>query len=275
MEEERHEVYERIPWETLEKKGTDRRWLAYAVAGAVVVGALGYTFIQNRPLPLPETVPTAVEQAVVPTASSTLGEVPIAPLPTTASPLVIAEADLYAVDPERLIDRAAAHAEWFAVEYFGVDGSVESSQTLAGLMPEGIPLPQAPEGIQIFVDWVGATTVYEVDVVSFDVEVAVRSMRSDGGGAFVRQPTRIATLRVQIGEDGLPRVLTPPMVATATTLTSSQLELVPVPDEMRIQLEASHGPVIGGQTNADGEWRVVVMATDVDGVARPTTIVVP
>jgi hypothetical protein len=207
--------------------------------------------------------------------SATLAEVPIAPLPTNASPLVVAEADLYAVDPERLVDQVTAHAEWFAVEYFGVDGSAESSQALAGLMPEGVPLPVAPEGIQVFVDWVGATSVVEIDVLSFDVEVAVRSLKSEGGGAFARQPTRIATLRVQIGDDGLPRVLTPPLVVTATQPTSSQLELVPVPDELRVQLEASHGPVIGGQTNADGEWSVVVMATDVDGVARPTTIVVP
>jgi hypothetical protein len=48
-----------------------------------------------------------------------------------------------------------------------------------------------------------------------------------------------------------------------------------VPEEIRAQLEASHGPVIGGQVMANGEWSVVVMATDLDGVVRPVTINVP
>ena len=209
------------------------------------------------------------------TARGPVTPIPIAPISTVATPLVVAEADLYAVDPERLIDQAAAHAEWFTVEYFGVGGSAESSQALASLMPEGIPLPEAPEGVQVFVDWVAATSVVEVDVLIFEVEVAVRSLRSGRDGVLVRQPTRIATLRVKLGGDGLPRVVAPPMVRTTDALSSSSLELVPVPDEIRVQLEASHGPVIGGQATANGGWSVVVMATDLDGVARPTTINVP
>ena len=35
MEPERNEVYERIPWETLEEKKPDRQWLMLAVAGAI------------------------------------------------------------------------------------------------------------------------------------------------------------------------------------------------------------------------------------------------
>ena len=276
MEEERHEVYERIPWETLEKNGADRQWLAYAIAGAVVVGALAYTFMQNRPLPLPDPTEAAVEQPVASAAA-----VPIAPVTITSTPMVVAEADLYAeadlfaVDPERLIDQAAAHAEWFAVEYFAVDGSAESSQTLVSLMPEGIPLPEAPEGVQIFVDWVTATSVAELEPLVYEVEVAVRSLRSGSDGVFVRQPTRIAAIRVRLGDDGLPSVLSPPVVTTATAFSPSPLDLVPVPDEIRLQAEASHGPVLGGQSTADGKWRVVVMATGVDGVARPTTVIMP
>lgn len=270
MEEERNEVYERIPWETLEKQGTDRQWLAYAVAGAVVVGALAYTFMQNRPLPPLDSVPVAVVQPTAPMAA-----IPIAPATTLGTPVVIAEADLYAVDPERLIDQAAAHAEWFAVEYFGVDGSTESSETLAGLMPEGVPLPQAPEGVQVFVDWVAATSVVEVDILAFEVEVAVRSLRSGSDGVFVRQPTRIATLRVILGDDGLPRIAAPPLVANADALIPSPLELVLVPEEIGGPLEAKYGTVVGGQTMADGRWRVVVMSADVDGVVRPITVIVP
>ena len=49
MTEERNEVYERIPWETLEKKGGDRQWLLMAFAVAVVVGALAFSFMQSQP----------------------------------------------------------------------------------------------------------------------------------------------------------------------------------------------------------------------------------
>ena len=78
-----------------------------------------------------------------------------------------------------------------------------------------------------------------------------------------------------VGDDGLPRVVAPPFVRTTDALTPSPLELVAVPEEIRAQLEASHGPVIGGQVMANGEWSVVVMATDLDGVVRPVTINVP
>jgi len=270
MQEERQEVYERIPWETLEKKGADRQWLAYAVAGAVVVGALAYTFMQNRPIPALDTAPVAVEQPLPQVAM-----IPTAPVTTAAAPRVLAEADLFAVDPERLIDRAAAHAEWFAMEYFGFDGSAESGRTLAGLMPEGVPPSEAPEGVQVFVDWVGATSVLEIESLVYDIEVVVRALQSGSDGVFVRQPTRIATIRVTLGVDGLPRVVAPPLVTTADAPAPAPLELVPVPDELRKQLEDSHGRVIGGQAMADGRWRVVLMATDVDGVARPTTIIAP
>jgi len=270
MEEERHEVYERIPWETLEKQGNDRQWLAYAVAGAVVVGALAYTFMQNRPIAMPDTLPIGVEQPTAPVAV-----VPVAPATTGMLPLIVSEADLYAVDPERLVDQAAAHAEWFAVEYFGVDGSAESSLALAGLMPEGVPPPEAPEGVQVFVDWVAATKSTEVDVLTYEVEVVVRSLQSQSDGVFVRQPTRIATVRVTLDDNGQPHVAAPPSVATSVVLTPSSLALVAVPDDLRFQLEANHGPVVGGQAMPDGKWSVVVMTTDLDGVVRPTTIIAP
>jgi len=270
MDEEKHEVYERIPWESLEKQGTDRQWLAYAIAGAVVVGALAYTFMQNRPLPVAEPRPVAVENAVTPTVA-----IPIAAATTLATPLVVTEADLYAIDTERLIDQATAHAEWFAVEYFGVDGSAESGEALAGLLPGGVPMPEAPEGVQVFVDWVVATSVVEVGALAYEVEVVVRSLQSDGDGAFVRQPTQVATVRVSVDDAGQPRVDAPPEVETLTALSPSALELAEVPDELRIQLETTHGPVIGGQAMDDGGWRIVVMATSLDGVVRPTTIIVP
>ena len=49
----RFEVYERIPWETLDKQSGDRQWLVIAVAGAVAVGALAYSFVKSQPAPSP------------------------------------------------------------------------------------------------------------------------------------------------------------------------------------------------------------------------------
>ena len=137
MEPERQEVYERIPWETLEKKGSDRQWLLYAVAGSVVLGALAYSFIRNQPAEIPPPATAeAASAAVSSVPATTTTAVPVAPQASTvASPLVVAEADLYAVDPERLIDQAATHAEWFAVEFVAYDGSERSAKTLAGLLP--------------------------------------------------------------------------------------------------------------------------------------------
>ncbi|HSK06208.1 MAG TPA: hypothetical protein VK990_01725, partial [Acidimicrobiia bacterium] len=61
MEPERNEVYERIPWETLEEKKSDRQWMTLAIAGAIVLGALAYSFMSNRPpaIAVATTVPAA------------------------------------------------------------------------------------------------------------------------------------------------------------------------------------------------------------------------
>ncbi len=271
MDEERNEVYERIPWETLEKQGGDRQWLLIAVAGAVAVGALAYSFMKNQPPPAPVAqVAEAVAESPVTWSTS-----PPVPVSAVITPLVVAEADLYAVNPERIIDQARAHAEWFAVEYFGMDGSDESQTTLGSLLPSGIPLPDAPEGVQVFVDWVGAQTVTETAPLTYDVEVMVRSLMAQGEEGFVRQPTRVVTIGVVIGDDGLPRVARPPMVTVQGVSSPMTLALTPLPAETQVQVESVYGPVIGGEQLPDGRWRVVVMAQGVDGVRRPTTVVVP
>lgn len=274
MDQERQETYERIPWEALERPRGDRQWLMVAVAGAVAVGALAYSFVAGRP-PAPPLAEPEVPAAVETAPTIPLGTVPPVPVTTVASPILVAEADLYAVDPERLIDRVAAHAEWFAVEYFTVDGSEESRATLASLLPSGVPLPEAAEGTQVFVDWVGAQQVTEAGSLVFEVEVLVRSLRAEGEGGFVRQPARLAVVRVMIGDDGLPRVTMPPKVELPAGASPLAMNLVEVPAQVREQLEQSHGTVVGGEQLADGRWQVVVMAVGLDGVARPTTVVVP
>ena len=191
------------------------------------------------------------------------------------TPLVMAEADLYAIDPERIIDQAKALAEWFAVEYFAVDGSEQSQATLGSLMPSGVPLPEAPAGTQVFVDWVGVQSVTETAPLSYDIAVLVRSLMAQGDGGFVRQPTRVATIVVVVGDDGLPRVARPPAITTPPALFPVTMTLTPLPATLEEQVESAYGLVVGGEELADGGWRVVVMIEGVDGVIRPTTVTVP
>ncbi|MFV1961094.1 MAG: hypothetical protein ACC658_04595 [Acidimicrobiia bacterium] len=272
MDEERQEVYERIPWETLEKQGGDRQWLVVAVAGAVAVGALAYSFMKSQPAPAPAPTPVA---AAVTDPPVTLATAPAAPVTTSQTPLLLAEADLYAIEPERFIDQAKALAEWFAVEYFAVDGSEQSQATLGSLMPSGVPLPEAPSGTQVFVDWVGVQSVTETAPLAYDIGVLVRSLMAQADGGFVRQPTRLATIGVVIGDDGLPRVARPPSVTMSTGSSPLTMTLTPLPASIQEQVESVYGSVVGGEQLEDGRWRVVAMVEGVDGVRRPTVVTVP
>jgi hypothetical protein len=268
MEPDRQEVYERIPWETLERKGADRQWLAYAVAGAVVLGALAYSFMRSQPMaapPPPETVTAATAPAT--TAPSNMDSTPS----TVASPLVVAEADLYAVDPDRLVDQAASHAEWFSIEYVAYDGSEQSRETLQTILPGGLPLPDAPGDTQVFVDWARTRAVSQTGPTSFDVDVLVRSLVSSGESGFVRQPPLVMSVPVEIGEDGEPHVAGVPAVAVVESTDPGQIELLEVPEEVASQIE-TQGEIVGGVQRSDGTWDVVVIAEWPDGVRRPALV---
>jgi hypothetical protein len=268
MGEEREEVFERIPWETLEKPPRDHNWLVMALAGAVAVGALAYSLTRNQP-----------QQPMAEPAVSSTGILTTDPPPgsigTVASPLVVAEADLYAVDEERLLDEVMAHAEWFVVEYFSYDGSDASRLTLTSLLPEGIPLPEAAEGTQVFVDWVGAGPATEISPLVYQVGVMVRSLVSGPDGGFTRQPPIRVVVEVRVDPEGRASITRPPIIEPAPVSSPDPMVLTPLPDQLRAEVEAAHGPVIGGEQLADGGWRVVVMVSDADGVTRPRTITVP
>ena len=271
MERERNEVYERIPWETLERKGGDRQWWMIAVAGAIVLGGLAYSFMSNRPIPLE---PTAGVVSTV--AAQTVGTVPPPPIPTPSSPTVVAEADLYAIDPERLLDQATAHAEWFVAEYIGVDGSEESRATLGSLLPAGIPAPAAPESTRVFVEWVRAVSVEEIAPLRYRIGVLVRSLVAQGEEAYRRLPPMLATVEVNVAESG-PRIVLPPTLSPLTPPEQEPLTLAQVPAEVQEAATTASGAseVLGGVQDAAGGWQVVVVAPGPDGVSRPTTVNVP
>ncbi len=275
MEPERNEVYERIPWETLEEKKPDRQWLTFGVAGAIVLGALAYSFTSNRPAAV--TPSTTVAMTAPVTASASQAAVPpvAAPPPSTA-PVVTAEADLYAVHPERIIDRVMAHAEWFVAEYLTVDGSDQGLATLGALLPIGIPVPTAPEGTRVFVEWVRATGVEETGPLLFEVTVIARSLSATREEAYVRQAPVEVVVPVSVAGEA-PQVVSAPRITPAPIGPAHDLSLTAVPDEVATAvLEKSGGTeIVGGVQGADGEWDVVVLAPGVDGVSRAVTVTDP
>jgi hypothetical protein len=278
MEPERNEVYERIPWETLEEKSGDRQWLMFGVAAAVVLGALAYSFMSNRPAPVPEATTVATtpiaEGASVPV--TTAPAAPAMPPPAATVPVVTAEADLYAVHPERAIDQVAAHAEWFVTEYLTVDGSEEGRASLTGLMPTGVPLPVAVEGTRVFVEWVRATGVEEIAPLTYRVTVLARSLAAQGDAAYQRQAPLELAVDVSLVEES-PRIVTAPQIRPAATGPAHQLALAQVPEEVGSAAlqQAAGTEVVGGVQTPDGGWQVVVVAPTPDGVSRPITVVIP
>ena len=269
---ERAEVYERIPWEMLEQKKPDRQWLVFAVAGAVVLGALAYSLTSSRAEPTPVT-----QQAVAtPAVASVAPPVPVAPAaPASTNPVVIAEADLLAVNPERLIDAAVSHAEWFVAEYFTLDQSAQHFETLTSLMPVGVPLPTAAEGTMSFVESARAIEVTEVQPLRYDVSVLVRYLLAAGEEGYERQPPLLASVEVVVGEEGA-SVALPPRITPAVAEPSSPL-LAEVPQAVSESAIALSGAsqVVGGIQRRDGGWTVVAMVPGPGGVVRPVSVVVP
>ncbi len=277
MEQERSEVYERIPWETLDQKKGDRQWIIFAIAGAVVLGALAYSFMSNRPQEAPPSVVVADPLPAAGPAEPAEPVVPVpAPPPVATSPVVVAEADLFAVNPERLLDQAVAHAEWFIAEYFTIDGSEQHSTTLASLMPAGIPLPSAPDGTRIFVESVGSLDATELEPLRYEVTVLVRYLLAKDDEIYRRQPPVVATVEVIVGDSG-PRIALPPQISAVAAPSPEQLALADVPAEVGEAAKQLTGSteIVGGAQRADGGWSVVVLATGADGVTRPVWIQIP
>lgn len=270
MDEKNQEVYERIPWEALEKQGGDRQWLILGIAGAVVAGSLGYSFMSNRPAPLP---PPPTETAAAVTApTTTFAPVAPAPAPSQPAPSVVTEADLYAVDPDRLATEAAAHARWVVREFLANDGSSEQG-VLRSLLPADIPLPSTPEGVLVFVEWVDSVGIAEIDVGSYRVDVLARYMVSADGGDYQRVDPELFTLDIGIA-DGIPRLLGAPAVKAVDSPATAGVGLGAVPDAVAAGVEALRpgSEIIGGYVDQAGTWNVVVMATGPGGVIRPEMV---
>lgn len=273
MEEKREEIYERIPWETIENPKTDRQTLIIGVAAAIVAGALVYSFVGNRPIDPPggaTTVSTIPEAVAPPTALAAPLPVPVVPPPAASQS--ISEADLYAIPPDRLSRLAAAHAEWFVLEYLTVDGAGEN-ETLRMLLPASIPLPTAPAGTRVFVEWVGALAVAEVDVGMYEVEVLARYMVAGDGQTYERVDPEAFSVQVAVTESG-PQVVTAPAAGPPPVAANSAAALGDLPPEIAALVLAAHpdSEIVGGAPNPEGSWGVVMLVNGPGGTIRPQMV---
>jgi hypothetical protein len=275
--QERPEIYERIPWETLEQKKPDRQWLMFGIGGAIVFGVLAYSFIGDRPVQTAPPVSVVAEAS--PSVSIPLSVPPptvLAPMAPTAppeSPVVVSEADLFAVHPERVVDQAVAHAEWFIAEYFTADGSEEHSAVLKALLPAGIPLPDVPDGTSVFVESVVSTAVVEKTDLNFVVDVVVRYLVARGGEAYRRQEPVLATVGIVVSDAG-PQVAGPPTLSQVSLAAPAQLRLVEIPPDVAGQVmnRGDVAEILGGIPVEGGSWSVVALVLGPDGVTRPVSI---
>jgi len=272
MDEKNQEVYERIPWESLEKQGGDRQWLILGIAGAVVAGSLGYSFMSNRPAPLPPPPTEAAVAASAPTTTFAPVTPAPAPAPAQPAPSVVTEADLYAVDPDRLSAEAAAHARWVVREFLANDGS-SGHEVLRSLLPADIPLPYTPEGVLVFVEWVDSVGIEEVDVGTYRVSVLARYMVSADGGDYQRVDPELFTLDIGM-TDGTPRLLGAPAVKAVESPATAGLGLGVVPDAVAAGVEVLRpgSEIVGGYVDQGGTWNVVVLTTGAGGVIRPEMV---
>lgn len=270
MADNREETYERIPWETLASPKADRQPLIIGLAASIVVGALVYSYVYNRPVEGP-VEPVGVQTE--PAAPST-SPVPVAPAPGPSTPEVIAEADLYAVAPDRLAMSAAGFAEWFVMEYFtsanGGDASV-----IRTMLASDIPVPTVPDGTVIFVEMVRALTVGDLDVGRHSVEVLVRYLVSDGGGPYQRMAPEIFTMEVATAGSGF-QIVGAPEIRPAVVEDAPGPILGEVPADIAASAIATrdNAGVVGGSLSPDGSWRVVMTTIGPGGMERPETVVV-
>lgn len=187
------EVFERIPWESLEGK-PDRRWLAYTVAGVLVLGAVGVSIgrqVSPAPGPPITTLPAAVTATEAPVAS---------PPPTTAitAPAVTTwtEADLMALPAESVQTAAMATAEWYVVDYFTRDD---------------------PGGPRSFVEWARASEITWESPSEAWVKVLVRRLAADDGEDYRRLETEAWRVGMRLDDAGW-SVLPTPMRMEAPVL---------------------------------------------------------
>lgn len=183
MEDHDVEVFERIPWESLEQN-PNRRWIPYLVATALVLGAAGVTIGRGTITP-PVEQPAVVATTTVPMADTSAE--PVVDDPGSADAThrppqesTWSEADLMAL-PEGAVETAAmAVAEWFVVEHFTREDGDEGRS---------------------FVDWARAGELTWMDPTTVDVTVLVRRLAAEGDDPYQRLPAEAWQVTTELDDD--------------------------------------------------------------------------
>lgn len=154
--------------------------MAYLLAGAVVLGAVGMSIgrqIQPQLAPSPPaTIPATTTPAIPETPATT---VTMASAPDPGGPL--SEADLMAVPVDSVEMEAAALAEWYVVDFFTRDEA---------------------EGERSFVEWARAWEVVWETPTTARVTVLVRRLAATGGEAYRRLDAEAWSVVTELGDEG-------------------------------------------------------------------------
>jgi hypothetical protein len=211
------EVFERIPWESLENGGGDRRWVAYLVAGALVLGAVGVSLgRQAVPTPAP-VIPSAEPTLPALGISDATAATSPAPAPASTSAPVTeeggwAEADLMALAEAPVEVTGASVAEWFVTDHFTREGD---------------------DGGRSFVEWAGVVAFSWLDVDRATATVAMVRLATEGTGEYRRLPPEAWEVVLALDEDGW-AVVDGPMMAEGG---SPRIE-ISTTDEARATVES-------------------------------------
>ncbi|MBA2336922.1 MAG: hypothetical protein H0V96_04035 [Acidimicrobiia bacterium] len=289
-----HEEYETMPWAMLadELDRGKNRTLALTVIAAVAVGILAFMVVRSIRQP-PGTMveaPPAVESA----AATTTVAVTMAPMtattvipsvtvpedatvaPPAADAVLYSEEDLKAGVPDVDVRMAVVTAEWFVSEYFST-GEVSD-----GLVPEGSPPREVPEGAYAWVEWARAVAVDGIGSGRYDVTVVFRAMVGDAAQPIAAAPPRAVLVPVLIDGTGASAVIDLP--APLPLPPRAEVDPPPEADEdvpeavaaAAVEQSAPFGEaaVVVGGAQLEGGWRVVVTVTDGSGASYPLAIFV-
>jgi hypothetical protein len=196
--EEEVEIFERIPWDSIDSR-PDRRWVAYLVAGVIVLASIGVSIGRQIGPTTREAGDSTLPQSVsIPPGtlapSTTLAVATTTP--TTVGEELWTEADLMAL-PEGTVEATAATlAEWYVTDFFTRD-QVDRERS--------------------FVEWVGAWEVEWMSPALARITVLVRRLAAVGDDPYQRLDVEAWDVITRLDDTGW-TVAGGPLVAEAPEL---------------------------------------------------------
>jgi hypothetical protein len=271
MTEVRDEHYESIPWDALVTDDTRRRTRGlYLLAAVLVIGSLSAAIARN----LPGAAPTAMDGSSSATAGPTEAADAIVVADETAA--LLTESELAHAVTRVATDSAVATATWFVADYFTLDGSSLTRQSLERLLADHVTLPEPDPASRSFVESVVPLAVEELGEGRVRVVALVRSLAASEGEDYRRQPARAVEVTVMVSPDGstvldLPRpVPLPPTVPVQVDLEAGEAPPVVMDAALEAaRLWGSPDPEPLSVATTGDVWRVVMNVGDSAGISWP------